>query len=458
MDKDSRTIGDGKSLSLPRGGDAGGDRQRGGQYPMPTSVNVPAQYALHSVAQWNPSTTYVFGRSAGASDERNGTAVGIVSGHHQQLQQRQQSQRQGRQNHEQWPEHRRLEGSGDRDDEKLRQLRALEIELHYRELFAKQREEAASLSSGNSRTSGPRAPGDVDIDVGVDGEGDIDVGVDVGGGVFGGLGDGLGGRRGGGGGGDDATRAGSAWHSAGLEPQGRVARMKRGGTSTGNMPVLDSMAWTQGKTAVSWPSPPLAPLRRGGDGPTPPDSKKKKKKRVCRDADCQRIPSYAHPGEKAACCAKHKLAGMVNVVSKKCAAPGCLKGPSYGDPGSKPVFCAGHRLSGQINVVSPRCDVNGCRKGPSFGLPGASQKATYCVRHKLSGMVNVTSRRCRAAGCEAAPSFALEGEKASFCGKHKKDGQVNVISRRCMANDCTKVRTASSIVAGKKTPRRSCGK
>ncbi len=436
MDKDSLTIGDPKSLA--RGGQAGDDRQLPNQYPIPTRANIPVQYAYPSVAQRSPSTAYVFGWSAGASDEHRSAAVDIVSGplkQLQQLQQRQQSQQLGRENHEQWPEHRRLGGSGGHDDDKHRQLRALEIELHYRELFAKQREEGAALSSGNSRTSEPKAPGGVGVDFGFDGNGDVDVGVDVGSSGGGGVG----GRRGGGG---DTRKAGPPWHSAGLERQGRVERTRQGGMTTGNMLVIDSMAWTQRKTAVSWPSPPLAPLRRDGDGPTPPD--KKKKKRLCREADCQRIPSYGHPGEKAACCAKHKLAGMVNVVSKKCAAPGCLKGPSYGDPGSKkPVFCSGHRAPGHINVVSPRCDVNGCRKGPSFGHPGAGQKAMFCVRHKLSGMVNVTSRRCRVTGCEAAPSFALEGEKASFCGKHKQDGQVNVISRRCRANDCTKVRTVS---------------
>ena len=264
--------------------------------------------------------------------------------------------------------------------------------------------------------------------IGVGGGVDTDVGTDV---------------DGGGGGGRVVADAGATERELPWQVELRTlgGQMKRGPTTPGSMSVINDIRWPQQRNATSWPSPPLATPREENVETEKAGTAKKKRKRPCKDPACQRIPSYGRPGEKADYCAKHKIAGMVNVISKKCASPGCLKGPSYGNPGSKrAVFCAGHRAPGQVNVVSPRCGVEGCPKGPSFGHPGAGQKAAFCVRHKLSGMVNVTSRRCKEEGCDAAPSFAFEGEKASFCGKHKQDGQVNVISRRCTGIDCTKVR------------------
>lgn len=240
--------------------------------------------------------------------------------------------------------------------------------------------------------------------------------------------------------------------------------------------VKDTMSWPKARY-TSWPLPPIAPSPHFSHAPhqpqvgadennteilfTPeydkalsdnigaasrapgshkPMDVRPRMKRKCEHLNCQRGTSFGKAGQKAVRCAKHKLDGMINVVSRKCAKLGCDKGPSYGEPGErKPVFCSGHRLPGQINVISPRCLHEGCRKGPSFGWSGTGNRATRCATHKLAGMVNVISRSCKEEGCKTAPSFGFEGERATFCGKHKRDGHRNVISRRCDGPGCTKV-------------------
>ncbi|KAG5177816.1 hypothetical protein JKP88DRAFT_154969, partial [Tribonema minus] len=63
----------------------------------------------------------------------------------------------------------------------------------------------------------------------------------------------------------------------------------------------------------------------------------------CSREGCRRRPSYNFPGRKAAYCHNHKAQGMINTISKRCAAIGCTKQPLAGVKGiGKSRFCRLH--------------------------------------------------------------------------------------------------------------------
>ena len=91
-------------------------------------------------------------------------------------------------------------------------------------------------------------------------------------------------------------------------------------------------------------------------------------------------------------------AGMVHVISNRCAHKGCTTIPSYGlDDGSKkPEYCCcQHGKAGIVNVRDKRCTQQGCTTTPSYGVNGGSKKSEYCCRqHAKARMVNVNNNRC----------------------------------------------------------------
>ena len=115
----------------------------------------------------------------------------------------------------------------------------------------------------------------------------------------------------------------------------------------------------------------------------------KYKMTACADPECTKHPCYGVPGKRATRCATHKLADMINVVSKRCT--NCTKTASFDFPGQRATRCAAHKLANMINVVAMRCSDPECMKIPSFGIPG--ERATRCANHKLSDMVNVRNLR-----------------------------------------------------------------
>ena len=100
------------------------------------------------------------------------------------------------------------------------------------------------------------------------------------------------------------------------------------------------------------------------------------------------IPAARRPqGEKAKFCSFHKSASMIDVRSRRCAAPGCKRQPSYAVEGKRAAFCAAHKEEGMVDVVSRRCEEPNCRRRPLYG---------YEVRRGRGG-------RC---GCVRAVDFA----------------------------------------------------
>ena len=47
---------------------------------------------------------------------------------------------------------------------------------------------------------------------------------------------------------------------------------------------------------------------------------------------------------------------MVDIVSRRCQDPSCLRRPLYNNIGMRAVFCSKHKLPGMIDVVSTRCE------------------------------------------------------------------------------------------------------
>ena len=118
-------------------------------------------------------------------------------------------------------------------------------------------------------------------------------------------------------------------------------------------------------------------------------------------------------------CASHKLEGMVDVIGKHCEyspptkATGrnsdgeysppakttgrnqkkCNKRSSYGYKGEIAKFCASHKMKGMINVVSKRCAHQGCDKHPFYGYIGKGCK--FCADHKMEGMINAKYKHRR---------------------------------------------------------------
>ncbi|CAN0588106.1 unnamed protein product, partial [Ectocarpus sp. 12 AP-2014] len=43
-------------------------------------------------------------------------------------------------------------------------------------------------------------------------------------------------------------------------------------------------------------------------------------------------------------------------------------------------FCGTHAVAGMVDVITKRCAHPGCPKQPSFGVPG-TRKAEYCAKH-----------------------------------------------------------------------------
>lgn len=70
---------------------------------------------------------------------------------------------------------------------------------------------------------------------------------------------------------------------------------------------------------------------------------------------------------------------MIDVRSRRCAAPDCKRQPSYGFEGKRACFCAAHKAQGMVDVVSRRCEEPNCRRRPLYGYEVRGGDARACV-------------------------------------------------------------------------------
>ena len=161
---------------------------------------------------------------------------------------------------------------------------------------------------------------------------------------------------------------------------------------------------------------------------------------------------YNYDGLPAQYCSKHRLEGMVNVMSKRCAhEEGCGRQPNFNFPGSKGgVYCDEHKKPGMVNVKNKLCADEGCGRQPSFNLPGM-KGGVYCDEHKKEGMENVKTKKCAdEEGCGRQPVFNLPGMKGGvYCDEHKKPGMVDVVHKRCADDRCGSINPCFNLPGSK---------
>lgn len=80
---------------------------------------------------------------------------------------------------------------------------------------------------------------------------------------------------------------------------------------------------------------------------------------------------------------------MIDIISRRCEVPLCVRRPLYNTIGLRAVFCSKHKLPGMIDVVSTRCKepvrtrlISGCMPVPC------------CSRHRDGRAFMRAFRRC----------------------------------------------------------------
>ena len=161
-------------------------------------------------------------------------------------------------------------------------------------------------------------------------------------------------------------------------------------------------------------------------------SKKRRGGRLCQE--CTIFASFGTEWKNPLFCARHKLDGMKNVVSKRCEAPGCESRPTFGREKGKALYCALHFLDGMKNVKDKVCQEPECETRPTYGVEW--KKPTHCVSHALEGMKNVKAKRCEHLGCEIQATCGTQWRKPIYCSLHKTDEMKDVINKRCEEIGC----------------------
>lgn len=91
--------------------------------------------------------------------------------------------------------------------------------------------------------------------------------------------------------------------------------------------------------------------------------------RRCREDDCPKHPVFGHLTEgKMVCCFDHKEAGMINLKLKNriCKFEDCPITATYGHIGERPSYCSEHHLAGMQNVINRRCKICDILIRPKF--------------------------------------------------------------------------------------------
>jgi len=163
------------------------------------------------------------------------------------------------------------------------------------------------------------------------------------------------------------------------------------------------------------------------------------------------VPRFKLPtDERASCCAKCKIDGMININDKRCA---CEKHiPTYGkstDP--RPKYCKECKTDDMINLKDKNKKCLCKSVIPSFGFKD-DKKATCCVKCKKDGMINIISKRC-SCGKSAAFGFPTD-KKPTYCNTCKKEGMENIVTKKCKCGKA--VPTFGKSSAKKSTHCASC--
>ena len=157
----------------------------------------------------------------------------------------------------------------------------------------------------------------------------------------------------------------------------------------------------------------------------------------CEVCSTQAIYNYKNE-KKPKFCKQHCLAGMVDILNKKCLVENCVKQPTYNyNDQKKGLYCKQHKLNNMVDVKHKTCIKEGCTVRASFNFK-CETKVIYCFTHKLEGMVNINKKViCFSDNCNKIPSYNYNGEKhALYCCKHKLENMVDVNHQMCIFEGC----------------------
>ncbi|CAM9299976.1 unnamed protein product [Choristocarpus tenellus] len=163
----------------------------------------------------------------------------------------------------------------------------------------------------------------------------------------------------------------------------------------------------------------------------------------CQQEGCDVHATFGLEGKDPIHCARHKSAGMIDVVHRSCETEGCRTRPTFGKPGGKPIHCSKHKSPDMVDVRNSRCAMEGCNKNPSFA-PAGKTTPVRCGEHKLEGMLNVRKPACNhESGCKTQASFGPVAGNPSRCAAHRTEHMVDVKnhSRFCQEKGCWKEKT-----------------
>ena len=172
--------------------------------------------------------------------------------------------------------------------------------------------------------------------------------------------------------------------------------------------------------------------------------------RKCQDKECSKQPIFGVVNTTAPLyCREHKSAAHVDVVNRRCQK--CDRQGVFGDPAAHrnfanvnrrrwgrrglppaaPLYCREHRLHGHLNLLSKKCRAEGCSKQPYFGDPVA-RVPLWCNKHKPPGHEDVKNRRCcHPYGCTRHPAYGEPSGIATYCLQHKAPNHIPLIGYRC---------------------------
>lgn len=199
--------------------------------------------------------------------------------------------------------------------------------------------------------------------------------------------------------------------------------------------------------------------------------------RKCQDKDCSKQPIFGVLNTSTPLfCREHKSAVHVDVVNRRCQK--CDRQGVFGDPIAHrnitrvnrrrfwrrrglpplaPLFCREHRQDGHCNLLSKKCRAEGCSKQPYFGDPVA-RIPLWCNQHKPLGHEDVKNRRCcHPHGCTRHPAYGDPGGIAAYCLQHKAPSHIPLIGYRCDRAVCVCNSLPAAIAVCRLIASTSCG-
>jgi len=194
--------------------------------------------------------------------------------------------------------------------------------------------------------------------------------------------------------------------------------------------------------------------------------------KLCLAPGCLRRRAYGFPTTLDHVNSHNSTCSAVAVEDMCAARSTCIPSMVPAHVISKPQFCAQHKVAGQLNLMTRRCSAAGCIKTASFGPPHPAPSARAlltkkrpngvvqlwrCALHRVAGDVDLrsSSKKCAFVGCAAQGSFSLtNSSRALYCKTHRDvigDASIDRKNRKCAHVNCP-LRASFGISAPRLVP------